>query len=145
MVGVVDRARLRREDGVRGGAAEDFEWMDLLDEHHRGGGHGPDHHYMVQTMQLFVIRAKRRSGYVYVDEHGRPALLAATDPETAQRLLWRALAASHGETLVNCITTGNHWAVDVGLEARLHIGQEGYLALRGMHEPAPYLANGQFL
>jgi hypothetical protein len=39
----------------------------------------------------------------------------------------------------------NEWAVDVGLAARLDIGQEGYLALRGMREPAPYLASGQFL
>lgn len=60
-------------------------------------------------------------------------------------MLWEALASSDGDTLVNCITTANHWAVDVGLAARLDIGQEGYLAVRGMTDPVPYLANGHFL
>jgi hypothetical protein len=44
-----------------------------------------------------------------------------------------------------CITTANEWAVDVGLAARLAIGQEGYLAGSGMKDPAPYLASGHFL
>jgi hypothetical protein len=35
--------------------------------------------------------------------------------------------------------------VDVGLAARLAIGQEGYLAVRGMKDPAPYLASRHFL
>jgi hypothetical protein len=83
-------------------------------------------------------------GYVYL-AGGRATLLAAADEPTAQTLLWEALATSSGDTLVNCITTANHWAVDVGLAARLNIGQEGYLALRGMPEPAPYLASGHFL
>jgi hypothetical protein len=29
--------------------------------------------------------------------------------------------------------------------ARLDIGQEGYLAVRGMRDPRPYLASGHFL
>ena len=48
----------------------------------------------------------------------------------------RALAASKGATLVNCITTGNRWAEDVGLAACLGLGQKGYLAFWGMMEPA---------
>jgi hypothetical protein len=92
-----------------------------------------------------LVASSRRRGYVYIDERGRPALLAATDKQTAQALLWEALAASSGETLVNCITTVNHWAIDVGLAARLDLGQEGYLAVRGLREPAPYLASGHFL
>jgi hypothetical protein len=55
------------------------------------------------------------------------------------------LASSRGDTAVNSITTANEWAVDVGLAARLDIGQEGYLAVRGMKAPAPYLASGHFL
>jgi ribosomal protein S18 acetylase RimI-like enzyme len=145
MVGVVDRSTLPAISGLSDGTADDFEWMDRLDDRLRGAGHGPDHRYMLETMSLFVSRADGRHGYVYVDERGRPSLLAAAEPETAEKLLWHALATSQGETLVNCITTGNHWAVDVGLAARLEIGQEGYLALRGMPEPAPYLASGQFL
>jgi ribosomal protein S18 acetylase RimI-like enzyme len=146
MVGTVDRSTLPAVDGLREGDADDVEWMDRLDERLRGAGHGPDHIYMVDTLRLVVSRDHdRRPGYVYLDDRGRAVLLAAADEETAQRLLWAALAAAEGETLVNCITAGNHWAVDVGLAARLDLGQEGYLALRGMAEPAPYLASGHFL
>jgi GNAT superfamily N-acetyltransferase len=145
MVGTVDRTRTPAITGLQEGDAGDFDWMDRLDEDLRGAGHGPDHGYMLETMRLVVSRSKASPGYVYVDGRGRPALLAAADAETAQTLLWEALAVAQPETLVNCITTGNHWAIDVGLAAGLDIGQEGYLALRGLAEPAPYLASGHFL
>jgi GNAT superfamily N-acetyltransferase len=143
MVGTVDRATLPAITGLREGTSDDFEWMDALDTRLRGDGHGPDHAYMLSSLRLMVTRA--RDGYVYLNEHGRAMLLAAGDEESASTLLWEALASSSGDTLVNCITTANHWAVDVGLAARLDIGQEGYLALRGMAEPAPYLASGHYL
>jgi GNAT superfamily N-acetyltransferase len=145
MVGVVDRSTLPALSGLRDGNTDDFEWMDRLDESIRGGGHGPDHQYMFDRMRLVVSISTKRPGYVYIDPRGRPALLAAGDEETAQMLLWEALAASDEKTLVNCITTANHWAIDVGLGAHLEIGQEGYLAIRAMGEPSPYLASGQFL
>jgi hypothetical protein len=47
--------------------------------------------------------------------------------------------------LVDCITSANEWAVDVGLAARLDLATEGYLAVRGMAAPAPYLPGGRFL
>jgi GNAT superfamily N-acetyltransferase len=143
MVGVVERSTLPALAGLREGRLDDLEWMNQLDARLRGAGHGADHAFMLARMPL-VVSARRR-GYVYVDERGRPALLAAADEETAQALLWQALAASSGETLVNCITTANHWAIDVGLAARLHLGQVGYLAVRGMDAPSPYLASGHFL
>lgn len=142
MVGTVDRATLPAITGLQEGGESDFGWMDELDERRRGAGHGPDHRYLLDTHRLVVCGTR---GYVYIDGSGRPALLAAADQETAEKLLWESLASSSGETLVNCITTANEWAVDVGLAARLDIGQEGYLALRGLPEPAPYLASGQFL
>jgi hypothetical protein len=146
MVGTVDRSTLPAVTGLREGRAGDFDWMDELDQELRGAGHGPDHGYMLDTLRLVVSEVKNRPGYVYIDdERGRPMLLAATEPETAQNLLWEALASTRGETLVNCITTANQWAVDVGLTAPLAIGQEGYLAVRGMKDPAPYLASGHFL
>jgi GNAT superfamily N-acetyltransferase len=145
MVGTVDRSTLPKVDGLRDGEADDLEWMDRLDQDLRGAGHGPDHVYMLDTLRLVVSRERDRPGYVYIDDQGRATLLAAADPRTAQNLLWEALASSRGDTLVNCITTANEWAVDVGLAARLDIGQEGYLAVRGMADPAPYLASGHFL
>ncbi|WP_411107963.1 GNAT family N-acetyltransferase [Streptomyces sp. c-19] len=145
MVGTVDRSTLPAIDGLREGLADDFEWMDRLDRDLRVAGHGPDHGYMLDTLRLVVTRDRRKPGYVYLDDRGQASLLAAVDPETASGLLWEALASSRGSTLVNCVTTPNDWALDVGLAARLDIGQEGYIAVRGMDVPAPYLASGHFL
>ncbi|RMI40823.1 GNAT family N-acetyltransferase [Actinomadura harenae] len=147
MVGRVDRSRLPAIDGLRDGRPGDLAWMDELDERLRGAGHGPDHVHLRENAPLIVSDDPgRRPGYVYLDEvWDRPMLLAAGDPETAGRLLWEALARTKGETIVNRITVANHWAVDVGLAARLDIRQQGYLVLRGMSDPAPYLAETHFL
>jgi GNAT superfamily N-acetyltransferase len=145
MTGTVDRAALPAVTGLDEGSADDFEWMGRLDEQLRVASHGPDHQYLLQDHRLVVARADANRGYAYISESGRATLLAAQSQATAESLLWESLASATGETLVNCITMANEWAVDVGLAARLDIGQEGYLALRGMPEPAPYLASGQFL
>lgn len=145
MVGVVDRSTLPALAGLSEGESSDLDWMNQLDADLRGAGHGPDHEYMLARMRLVVSRVATGPGYVYIDGRGRPALLAAAHPRTAANLLWEALASAQSRTLVNCITAANEWAVDVGLAARLDIGQEGYLALRGMSDPAPYLASGHFL
>lgn len=143
MVGTVDRTKLAAVTGLSEGSADDFDWMNRLDQRLRGAGHGPDHRYLLAGHRLVVSRAE--PGYVYLDGRGRPTLLAAAKRRTAEKLLWEALASARADTLVNCITTANEWAIDVGLAAGLQIGQEGYLAVRGMPTPAPYLASGQFL
>ncbi|WP_433656115.1 GNAT family N-acetyltransferase [Nocardia sp. CA-128927] len=145
MVGTVDRSTLPAVRGLSDGSADDFDWMDRLDQRVRGAGHGSDHQYLLNSHRLVVSRGDDKPGYVYIDDRGRAVLLAAADRRTAADLLWEALAAAQADTLVNCITTANEWAVDVGLAAGLDIGQEGYLAVRGMPTPAPYLASGQFL
>jgi len=145
MVGVVDRSAVPAVTGLHDGHAGDFAWMDRLDEQLRGAGHGPDHEFLLAGNRLVVSRRDGKRGYVYTNDQGSPMLLAAADDETARDLLWDSLARAQGNTLVNCITMANEWAVDVGLAARLDIGQEGYLALRGMPDPAPYLASGHFL
>lgn len=144
MIGTVDRSTLLAVTGLSDGSADDFDWMNRLDHQLRGAGHGADHQYLLTGNRLVVSRADK-PGYVYLDDRGRPILLAAADHRTAANLLWEALAAAQADTLVNCITTANEWAVDVGLAAGLRIGQEGYLAVRNMPTPAPYLASGQFL
>ena len=145
LAGTADRSAIPVIEKVREGSAGDIELMDSIDRRTRGAAHGRDHEVMLRLWRLVVSDSSTGSGYAYVDHAGRVALLAATNRRTATRLLWEALASSTGDTQVPHVTTANEWAMDVGLAARLELHQEGYLALRNMKPPAPYLPNGVFL
>ena len=89
------------------------------------------------------------SGYAFLgDREMVVVLLAATNRRTASRLLWAALADSPAGG------AGHHPARHGGqrLGDRCRHGgsdgrctMDGYLALRGMRPPAPYLHNGALL
>jgi GNAT superfamily N-acetyltransferase len=147
--GTVDRSALpvleARADKVREGTAADVELLDSLDRRTRGAGHGPDHGLMLRTWRLLVSDTTTGSGYAYVDERGSLALLAASNRRTAARLLWRVLADGPATTTIGHVTGANQWVLDVGLAARLVLQQEGFLGLRGMNPPAPYVHNGALL
>jgi GNAT superfamily N-acetyltransferase len=145
--GTVDRAAIPvgTGDKVRDGSPADVELMDSLDRRTRGAAHGPDHDVMSRLWRLRVSDTSTGAGYAYVEDDGRVQLLAASNRRTAERLLWDALAATGGATLVAHVSAANQWAVDVALTARLALHQEGYLGLRGLAPPAPYLHNGVFL
>ncbi|MFC4912772.1 GNAT family N-acetyltransferase [Actinomadura gamaensis] len=149
MIGNLDRSVLPAIEGLRDGRPDDLEWMDALDERLRGGGHGPDHVHMLEDLRLRLVVSSspgERPGYVYIDEkRGTPVLLAAAQVETAERLLWEALAHARENACVHHITTANQWAIDVGLAARLDLDRDGYLAVRGLPEPVPYLASRHHL
>ena len=145
LTGNVDRTAIPVIEKVREGSASDLELMDSLDRRARGAGHGPDHELMLSTWRLLVSDTSTGSGYAYLDERGRPALLAASNRRTASRLLWAALAEGTEETTVGHVTSANQWALDIGFAARLELHQEGYLGLRGMKPPAPYVHNGALL
>ena len=76
-----------------------------------------------------------------------PVLVAATNRRTASALMWEALASSSpgAHLAVHHITAANAWALDVGLAARMAIYTNGYLCLRQMKPPAPYLHHGSLL
>jgi predicted N-acetyltransferase YhbS len=139
--GEVDRSQLPVVEHVREGTAADFDLMDSVDRQRRHAAHGVDHPLLASMYRVLVTDHTTGSGYVYLDTEHRPCLLAATNRRTAQRLLWEALAASPpGSTIsVGNVTQPNEWAVDVGLAARLSVSLSGYLALRGMQPPTPYL------
>jgi hypothetical protein len=82
-----------------------------------------------------------------VHESGAPQLLAASNRRTAARLLWEAIASAPPDVPLEIahVTTANEWAVDIGLEARLSVSTRGYLALRGMRPPMPYLPHSSLL
>lgn len=145
--GVVDRSAIPVIEHVRDGTPGDFALMDSIDRRLRDAAHGVDHPVLSRLHHLFVRDRSTGSGYVYVDAEGQPVLLAATNRRTATRLLWVALASSTrgSEVTIGHVTAANQWALDVGLAARLPVRTAGYLALRGMKPPTPYLHHGVFL
>jgi len=143
--GTVDRSTLPLVEKVREGSAADIELMDSIDRGTRGAAHGPDHELLLGTTRLQVSDTSTGSGYVYSAPGGEPALLAATNRRTAARLLWAVLADVAGQVTLAHVTAANDWAVDVGMAARLDLHQGGYLALRGMKPPAPYVHHGALL
>jgi len=143
--GPLDRAALPVVEKVREGSAADVDLMDSLDRAARGAGHGVDHALMLRTWHLLVSDSSTGAGYAYLDERGRLGLLAASNRRTATRLLWAALAEGPEEATVPHVTAANQWVLDVGFAARLTLHQDGYLGLRGMKPPAPYVHNGALL
>lgn len=145
LTGTVDRSAIPVVEKVREGSAGDVDLMDSLDRGARGAAHGVDHELMLRTWRLLVSDTTTGSGYAYLNERGSLALLAASNRRTATRLLWAALAEGPPEASVAHVTAANQWVLDVGFAARLRLHQEGYLALRGMKPPAPYVHNGALL
>ena len=145
LTGRVDRSAIPVVERVREGSAADVDLMDSLDRAARGAGHGPDHELMLSTWRLLVSDTTTGSGYAYLDERGRVALLAASNRRTATRLLWTALAEGPDVATIGHVTAANPWVLDVGFAARLELHTEGYLALDGMKPPAPYVHNGALL
>jgi GNAT superfamily N-acetyltransferase len=145
LFGTLDRSTIPVLEKVREGTAADVDLMDSLDRGARGAGHGVDHELMLHTWRLLVTDSSTGSGYAYLDERGRLGLLAAANRRTAARLLWAALAEGPGEASVPHVTAANQWVLDVGFAARLTVHLDGYLGVRGMKPPSPYIHNGALL
>jgi predicted N-acetyltransferase YhbS len=143
--GVVDRAALPFVEHVRPGTLADLMLLESVDRQVRGASHGPDHQLLTRDHALLVCDTFLGSGYVYVLD-GSPVLLAATSRRVAHKLLWAVLTHSAGREIdVRNITVENEWALDIGLAAGLAVDTFGYLCLRGMRPPAPYVPSGVFL
>lgn len=147
LLGTVDRTTLPITDRTREGTSADADLMDSVDRRIRGAAHGPDQHLLLESLRLIVIDRSTGSGYAYLTPDGGPALLAATNRRTATDLLWAALAATPpgAEGRVWGITAANQWAIDVGLAAGLSLDQSGYLGVRRLKPPAPYLPHRTLL
>lgn len=145
--GVVDRAAVPDVGGVREGSAGDVDLLNSIDRQTRGSAHLSDHEVLLEQHRLIVSERSNSAGYAYVDDAGSPVLVAATSRRTAQEVTWEAIASSApGATVaIRHVTAVNQWALDVALEARLSVHQSGYLCLRGMKPPSPYLHHGSLL
>jgi GNAT superfamily N-acetyltransferase len=144
-VGTVDRRAVPVIEKVRDASLSDRDLMDSVDRRTRGSARGSDHDLLAMTGHALVSDSTTGSGYVYADASGQVAALAATDRRTATALLWAALAQSSGQVRLAHVTAANQWALDVALAARLDVHTEGYLAVRGMEPPAPYVHHGALL
>jgi hypothetical protein len=146
--GTVDKARLAPPDGaVHEGTAKHRDMMDSVDRRTRGGAHGPDHEELLRHRLLFVVDDLAGSGYCYLrPEDGKVELLAATSRRLATRLLTAALLSvpDGSEVEIGELTAEQEWAVDVGLAAGLELTNAGYVCLRGMRPPTPYIPSGTF-
>ncbi|MFD8868486.1 GNAT family N-acetyltransferase [Streptomyces sp. NPDC059590] len=148
MRGIVSKERLPAPDGgVFEGGARQRDMMDSVDRRTRGGAHGPDHELLLRQHRLFVSDDLAGSGYCYVGDDGKVELLAATSRRLATRLLTAALLSlpEGTEALVRNLTAEQEWAVDVGLAAGLELSTQGYVCLRGMRPPTPYIPSSTFL
>jgi GNAT superfamily N-acetyltransferase len=145
--GHVDRSLLPVVERVRPGSAADYDLMDSLDRRTRHAGHGPDHAVLAAQFRLLVMDHHAGQGYAWVDERGSVACLAADSRRSARSLLWEALAASTPEVPVEIthVSPANQWALEVATEARLEIHPRGFLALRGMKDPTPYIPHSTLL
>lgn len=147
LTGSVDRSLLPVVERVREGTPGDIDLMNSVDRQVREAAHGVDHELLTSLFRLIVVDRSTGSGYAYVQPDGGSYLLAATNRRTAAELLWESLAASRSGTpcRVAHVTAANEWAVDVGMAARLELRTSGYLAVRQMKPPMPYLHSGHFL
>ncbi|MGW5353696.1 GNAT family N-acetyltransferase [Streptomyces sp. NPDC004031] len=146
LTGVVDPSRLPPPDGaVHEGTERHRDLMDSVDRRSRGGARGPDHEQLLRHFRLLVVDDLAGSGYCYADDHGVHAL-AATSRRLATRLLTAALLTMpEGRAVrVTELTAEQEWAVDVGLAAGLAVSTAGYLCLRGMRPPNPFIPSRLF-
>jgi GNAT superfamily N-acetyltransferase len=145
--GTVDRSVLPVVRHVRDGTPGDRDLLDSLDRRTRGAAHGPDHELLARELRLLVTDRPAGSGYAYVDVAGAPVLLAASDRRAATALAWEGLAASDPDVPVEIghVSAANDWAVDLAVQARLGIWSRGFVGLRRMKDPAPYLPHPTLL
>lgn len=143
--GRVDRSALPVVEHVRDGSEADFDLLDSLDRRRRDAAHGPDHAVLLAQNRLVVTDRPSGSGYAYITPEGKPAVVCASDRRTATSLLWEAVASAADQLTIPHVTAANEWAIDVGLAAGLSVDTAGYLAVRGMKPPAPYVHHGALL
>ena len=140
LAGRVDRSALPLVDGVRDATTADRALVESVDRQVRGAARGPDHEVLEAGADLLVCDVTTGSGYAF-HRDGSPVALAATTREVARRLLWTVLARSAGRRPVEVarLSAEQDWAVDVGLAAGLGVHTGGFLALRHLRPPTPYL------
>ena len=145
--GRVDRTALPWSSTCATGTEADFDLLDSLDRRRRDAAHGPDHAVLFAQNRLIVVDRPAGSGYAYLAPSGEPAVVCATNRRSAARCCGRPSppprrAATYRSRTSPRPTSGpstSAWRA----ACRSHTA--GYLAVRGMKPPAPYLHHGALL
>ena len=119
--------------------------MDSIDRQVREAAHGPDHQLMQSIWRSIVSDTTTGSGYAYLDEEGAGGAAGGDQPAYGAAAAVGGAADGGAEQTIGHVTVANEWAVDIGMAARLDLHTSGYLALRGMKPPSPYVHNGALL
>ena len=144
--GTVRESSIPKDLPVHDGDKRDLALVAEVDRFVRGAAHGPDIEYMLgDGAHLLVSESAAGRGYG-IEWKGYPAIVAATEPEVAAKLLWSCLARARGTTEVRWITASQNWALPVVLDAGLSLSPAGPICTRGeLGSLAPYLPSGPFL
>jgi predicted N-acetyltransferase YhbS len=142
--GPLDRALIPSADGVRLGSYDtDRDFVERIARLQRGAPHGPDVDYFAaEGWRLFVIDTAAGQGYVVCRDFG-PAVLGASSPLAAARLLWTALAEATKPIEISWMSHDQQWALDVALDARLRLRPGGSRCVQGaVGAMSPYIPSG---
>lgn len=142
--GMVDRNAVPTELPGRPGGPDDLELVAEVDAGLRGPRDEDVAFLLSVGAELDVVDGRRRRGYA-VRRDNRLQMLGATDEDTAKLLVWRALAAMEGPTMLFTLTAAQSWAVGVAMAAGLVVEPRGALFVDGIERPpGPWLASGWF-
>ena len=131
------------------GLAGDIDLMNSVDRQVRGSAHGVDHELLPACYRLVVADRSTGSGYAYVAPVGRALPAGGDQPAHRHR---PALGGRSPRPTPERTVDGRqrHGRQRVGRRRGDGVPDgaldtSGYLALRGMKPPAPYLPSGYFL
>lgn len=131
---------------VRPGTPDDLDLVADLDRELRRGPHGPDLTLLLDMgARLLVVNHGPRRGYAVLRR--TPLIVAASDPATAQDILWAALAeCPAGHVTVHNLRADQQWAIDVAVRAGLRLAATGPICRQGDTGPmTPYLPHPALL
>jgi GNAT superfamily N-acetyltransferase len=144
--GIVDRTRLRADDGVVDAGADRIPVADAIGRAVRGAGHGVDLEIAVDDPGARLLLYEDRA-FALVRKD-RISLVAGLDDPAATRALNAALAATPpgASVSVDFLTAGQDWAVRACLDAGLALSPDGPFFTGGDLGPMrPYIPSGAYL
>jgi len=140
-VGTPLRERLPAVSGLRDFNEGDRATIDAVTHARRGAAMGPELDYFLKHGNRIVVAPGK--GFVILRPVGA-TWLAAADEQTARELLWVAIAEAPVPLQLDWLTADQQWAIDVCINAGLHLQPGPSMALRGQPRMTPYIPCAAF-